>query len=268
MRASSRIWAWRPPPVTVRGVALGGHPRDLTESERRLTGRQAGGGEAVSVAWVPLRDSSSKRISSKRLPWEHCFRLRGKYARHDTCVSCKLERGKALRRGVAEKGERREQAMKVEHLMTTDVESCTLDATLADAAMIMWRRDCGFVPVIEETGTLAGVVTDRDICMAATTKHCAPASIPVGAIMNKKVVACAPTDDIATAMHRMAEAQVRRLPVVDKAGRMRGALSLNDLIIAAEPNARRAADAVTYTAVLGVLKPISAHRLPAKVGAA
>jgi CBS domain-containing protein len=159
--------------------------------------------------------------------------------------------------------------MKVEHLMTGDVETCRPDATLADAAMIMWRRDCGIVPVVEETGgRFVGVVTDRDICMATTTKHCAPASIPVGAVMNKQLVTCGPTDDVRTAMHRMAEAQVRRLPVVDKENRVKGLLSLNDLVLAAEPTARRAGDAVTYTAVLGALKPISAHRLPVKIAVA
>jgi CBS domain-containing protein len=159
--------------------------------------------------------------------------------------------------------------MKVEQLMTGDVVSCRADATLADAAMIMWRRDCGFVPVVEETGgRFVGVVTDRDICMAATTKHSTPASIPVGAIMNKAVVTCGPTDDVKKVMHRMAEAQVRRLPVVDKAGRVKGILSLNDLVLAAERNNRRGADAVTYADVVEVLKPVSAHRLPGKMAVA
>jgi CBS domain-containing protein len=159
--------------------------------------------------------------------------------------------------------------MKVEQLMTRDVETCAPDANLAHAAMIMWRRDCGFVPVVENpSGRFAGVITDRDICIAAATRHASVHSIPVREVMSSHAYTCAPSDDVRVAMHRMSEGQVRRLPVVDKQGKLNGVISLNDLALAAERSLRRESDGIGHADVMGVLKAVSAHRLPAKVVAA
>ena len=59
--------------------------------------------------------------------------------------------------------------MRVEKVMTSDVESCLASNTLSEAAAVMWRRDCGAVPVVDEERRVVGVITDRDICMALTT---------------------------------------------------------------------------------------------------
>ena len=156
--------------------------------------------------------------------------------------------------------------MIVDHLMTRDTETCTPDANLAHAAMIMWRRDCGIVPVLERPeGRLIGLITDRDICMATATQHLQPDSIAVESIMNRTIFSCSPTDSVRVALHKMAEYQVRRLPVVDKEGRLQGIVSLNDLILAAERNGRGAEELLSYTDVVGTLKAVSAHRLPVAV---
>ena len=62
--------------------------------------------------------------------------------------------------------------MKVEQLMTKSVATCGPDKSADDAARIMWERDCGFVPITESTSNprVIGVVTDRDLCMAAYTR--------------------------------------------------------------------------------------------------
>lgn len=154
--------------------------------------------------------------------------------------------------------------MNVEHLMSHDIETCTPEATLSDASMIMWRRDCGIVPVAQTPGgRFLGVITDRDICIATATRNRAPSAIRVKDVMAPRAFACAPGDKIRTALHRMSEAQVRRLPVVDNDGRVVGMLSLNDLALAAEENLARGAEGVTYADVVGVLKAVSAHRTPA-----
>ncbi len=159
--------------------------------------------------------------------------------------------------------------MNVDHLMTRDVESCTPDANLTQAAMIMWRRDCGFVPVVESPGgRFVGVITDRDICIATATKHANPDSVRVGTVMNRRAVTCTPSEDVQTAMSRMGEAQVRRLPVVDRNGKLAGVLALNDLALVAERTGRRKEDSVSYADVAGLLRAVSAHRLPARMAAA
>src|SRR5947199_19645 len=54
--------------------------------------------------------------------------------------------------------------MLVESLMTRDAESARPESTLAEAAAVMWRRDCGVVPVTDEGGRVVGVITDRAVC--------------------------------------------------------------------------------------------------------
>ena len=75
--------------------------------------------------------------------------------------------------------------MKVDLVMSKDVASCVPSETLNEAARIMWERDCGIVPVVEsrESGKVVGVITDRDICIAAYTRGRPLAQIPIDEAM-------------------------------------------------------------------------------------
>ena len=53
--------------------------------------------------------------------------------------------------------------MRIEDVMTRNPSYCGPDATAADAARLMWERDCGFVPVLDAQRIPIGVVTDRDL---------------------------------------------------------------------------------------------------------
>jgi len=121
--------------------------------------------------------------------------------------------------------------MKVEQLMTKDVLSCRPDDNLNRVAGIMWERDCGFVPVTESTESqrVVGVVTDRDICMAAYTKGQLLNQILVRDVMSSSVRSCKPADNLGAAEAKMREAQVHRLPVVDSADQLLGVLSIADI---------------------------------------
>lgn len=121
--------------------------------------------------------------------------------------------------------------MKIEQLMTREVRVCTEADMLSRAAQLMWEFDCGCIPVIraDGDGRLAGVVTDRDIAMAAYTQGKQLWAIPVGTAMSHKVVACHANDGISQAEALMRDNRVRRLPVVDQNERLVGILSLNDL---------------------------------------
>lgn len=121
--------------------------------------------------------------------------------------------------------------MKVETLMTKDVESCSPDDSAERAARILWERDCGIVPVVASNATrlLLGVVTDRDLLMAAYLQGRALKEIRVGDVMSRRPRTCGPSEDLAAAAKRMAKGRVRRLPVVDDAGQLLGMLSLADL---------------------------------------
>jgi CBS domain-containing protein len=124
------------------------------------------------------------------------------------------------------------KTMLVEKLMTRDVESCRAEATTADAAAIMWRRDCGSVPVTDDEGRVVGIITDRDICMALSMRGQRAADVRVGEVMAAGAIrTCSPVDDVREALEAMREGQLRRLPVVDGKDRLVGILSITDIVL-------------------------------------
>jgi len=151
--------------------------------------------------------------------------------------------------------------MKVRDLMTTDVESCQPDTSLTDAAMAMWRRDCGVVPVVDAaTGKALGIVTDRDICIATATRHETPEKIAVSQVMRDELYTCRPDEDVRDALETMQQHKVRRLPVIDAKEKLVGIVSLNDIVRRAEPVGSRDRTGVSSEEVLSVFKSICAPR--------
>ena len=120
--------------------------------------------------------------------------------------------------------------MKVADLMTPDVKACTIHESLNTAARIMWDHDCGCAPVVDAHGKLVGIVTDRDIAMAAYTQGVPLGSIPVERVMSPKVISCSRTDDLEAAHRLMRTYEIHRIPVVDSRSRPVGILSLSDVI--------------------------------------
>jgi CBS domain-containing protein len=119
--------------------------------------------------------------------------------------------------------------VKVKDLMVAEVNCCQTYNTLNTAAQLMWDNDIGCVPVMGRDGRVLGMLTDRDICMAAYIQGASLTESLVTSAMSKQVCSCAPDDDIATAEKLMREKQVRRLPVIDTQGHLVGIVSLNDM---------------------------------------
>jgi CBS domain-containing protein len=126
--------------------------------------------------------------------------------------------------------------MKVRNVMTTAVSACRRHDDLGRATQIMWERNCGIVPVLDEAGVLVGVITDRDICIASATRHVPPGTLVVGDVMSHPVHACLPDDPVETALGIMRRFKVHRIPVVDAEGHLKGILSLDDLVLAFHAN--------------------------------
>jgi CBS domain-containing protein len=148
--------------------------------------------------------------------------------------------------------------MNVQDVMTVNVESCGPQANLAEAAMIMWKRDCGVVPIVDAHGKLLGMITDRDICMAVATRDRRAAEISVSEVMSKEVLTCTPVEDVHDAMTMMQKDQIRRLPVVDESGVLCGILSLNDIALHAKKGASK--KRISHRDAINTLKAISQHR--------
>jgi len=151
--------------------------------------------------------------------------------------------------------------MKITQLMTPNVKSCRPEDSLNIAAQIMWDNDCGCVPVVTESGQVVGVLTDRDICMAAYTQGASLQTLRVESAMAHKVITSRPEDSISTAETLMRENRVRRLPVVNTQGDLVGIISLNDIALEAEREHRAGVAAqITETEIGETLGTICHHR--------
>lgn len=125
-------------------------------------------------------------------------------------------------------------SMRVSQLMTREVATCRPEDDLAKVGRMMFDRDIGCVPVVDQEGRVVGMLTDRDICMAACTQGKSPHDLQAAHTMSHKVFTCSPEDSLIEAEEIMRSHQIRRLPVVDDQNRVTGILSLNDLALEAE----------------------------------
>ena len=120
--------------------------------------------------------------------------------------------------------------MRVRDVMTSDVRTCRPDTNLAEAVREMWEGDCGALPVVNDEGRVTGMITDRDICIALATRGRSADRVAVREVAQGPVHTCLADDDTATALETMKTHRVRRLPVIDADGHVRGILSLNDVV--------------------------------------
>ena len=123
--------------------------------------------------------------------------------------------------------------MKIKDIMTPNPKACSPTSTLADVAHYMWDYDCGIVPVVFEGGKVVGLITDRDICMAAAMKGQNLGNIAVEDVISGQVFSCKTEDDVQKALELMRDKKVRRLPVIDEDGMLIGMLSMNDIVLKA-----------------------------------
>jgi len=158
--------------------------------------------------------------------------------------------------------------MQVNEVMTSEANSCTPETSLATAAMLMWEHDCGVLPVVDDARKVVGVITDRDICMAAAMRPQPISEISVSEVISGKVYACTPETEIHEALKTMGQEKVHRLPVISAEGELQGILSMNDLALEAKATNDKKTHGLSYADVVETYKAICAHRtLPQAVEA-
>jgi CBS domain-containing protein len=157
--------------------------------------------------------------------------------------------------------------MKVKDVMTPQAKSIWLTESLADAASMMWENDCGVLPIVKDQ-KVVGMITDRDICMAAAMRDRNPSGISVEEVMTGELYGVSPEDSIDQALQAMQQHQIRRLPVINAEGELEGILSLNDVVLNAQPADGKAADSIDYGDVVKTYQAICQHPVPAAASSA
>jgi CBS domain-containing protein len=141
--------------------------------------------------------------------------------------------------------------MRVNEAMTADVQIANPNQSIQDAARMMAAIDAGVLPV-GENDRLVGIITDRDIAVRAVAKGLSP-STKVREVMSEgEVMYCYEDEDVDDVAHNMADIKVRRLPVLNRAKRLVGIISLGDIAVADGPDS--AGDAIC-----GISEPGGMH---------
>lgn len=140
--------------------------------------------------------------------------------------------------------------MKVKKIMTAEAGFCFPEESLSRAVEIMWQRDCGAVPVVDLEMKPVGMITDRDIAVAASFRNQKTSEISVGEIIRSRVFTCSESDDAEDVLKKMRRAKVKRIPVVDENGALAGIVSIADLILKAPKLKKK-----TYSALKSIAKP-------------
>jgi len=148
--------------------------------------------------------------------------------------------------------------MKVRELMTGETRACAAWADVGFATHLMWNGDCGALPVVDENDELVGIVTDRDICIALSTRNERASDLPVSQVMHREVQTIHPEDDLAEALGVMRDFHVHRLPVVDDEEAIVGMLSITDIVREAKIKSTKAP---TYGDVVDTLKAIRSREV-------
>jgi CBS domain-containing protein len=124
--------------------------------------------------------------------------------------------------------------MKISQCMTRQVRLGDPEMTLAEAARLMAECDSGALP-IGENDRLVGMLTDRDIAIRGVAQGKGP-SDRVRDVMSREVRWCYEDDDVETALNSMSDEQIRRMPVLSRAKRLVGIISIGDLTSATAPD--------------------------------
>ncbi len=110
-----------------------------------------------------------------------------------------------------------------------EVISISSDATLSEATRLLARRRIGAIVVRDESGALAGILSERDVVRAVAEESVTALARPVSVYMTRAVATCSETDSIEDLMEMMTIGRFRHLPVLDN-DRIVGMISIGDVV--------------------------------------
>lgn len=120
---------------------------------------------------------------------------------------------------------------KCSEVMTREPVCCEAGDSVTQVAMLMKTEDVGSIPVVDsrQDRKLVGIVTDRDLVVNVLAGGMAVDRATVREAMTANPESCREDEDVTKAVDLMADRQVRRMPIVDEAGRLCGIISQADV---------------------------------------
>ena len=152
--------------------------------------------------------------------------------------------------------------MRVQDIMRRSPMSCGPTTNLAAVTESLWSFGCGALPIVDASGKVKGIITDRDICIALGTRNVRPSDLTAGQVMTRPVTVCGSNDDVHAALKIMQTKKMRRVPVVGEDGQLEGMLCLSDLVLQARHDDGSRPE-LTYEDVMSALRAIYWRPSPA-----
>jgi CBS domain-containing protein len=118
----------------------------------------------------------------------------------------------------------------LKEIMTSTVDVISHDARAAEAALKMKYLNVGAIPVCDGE-RLCGMVTDRDLVVRIVAKGLDPKQVHVSDATSSEVFFCYEDEDLEKASQVMSQKQIRRLPILSRAKKLVGIVSLGDLAV-------------------------------------
>jgi len=119
--------------------------------------------------------------------------------------------------------------VKVGQCMTVGVFTLPADKTVRDAARLLRKTNVGSI-IITQKGKAKGIITERDIVYKVIAAGRDSAKTKLKSIMSRPLKVIKASDKIETAALALRNNKVKRLPVVDKSGRLVGIITEGDLL--------------------------------------
>jgi IMP dehydrogenase len=122
-----------------------------------------------------------------------------------------------------------------ESAMIIDPITLKVDATVGDAKRLMRENRIGGIPIVDEKGKLAGILTNRDLRFEEVMQR------KVSEIMTKDNLITAPEGtDLKSAEIILRKTKVEKLPVVDGSGKLIGLITYRDILqVTSFPNSAK-----------------------------
>ena len=126
------------------------------------------------------------------------------------------------------------------------IYTCKQDETVESLTRILAEHRIGVILIVDDTGGLAGIVSERDIVRSIASDGAKALKKPASDVMTSKVFTCSPSDAVTRLMGLMTENRIRHLPVVVD-GKIEGVISIGDVVKARiEAAEREAAEMAQY----------------------
>lgn len=122
--------------------------------------------------------------------------------------------------------------MKVSQILQVkgrDVATIAPDASIAEAIAVLGEKRIGALVVLAKDGSIAGILSERDIVKAMAARGMDLTSVAVRDLMTADVTTCKPDDHVDDVMIEMTQGRFRHIPVIEN-GRLAGIISIGDAV--------------------------------------